>query len=276
MSTDIKKNGKIIMSPDKIPEFRKGKEKVRFRSSNIKHYFVCPKKFMLSTTCEIPLTDMMRNGLIFEGTVLGWKDENLREVAIGRKETKDGKKNESLIELEQRADYVRPLFLGGEAYKGIYIDTKDYRLTGEVDYHGWVNHKGNELFCLADLKYTSDIERQWNYLDQKEELLQSVIYPYIMYKKTGVILPFLYIIVENKYEFPLVKFIKITCELDDFLWLEKQIKHINSDLYYVARPDISTCLGSYSQRCSFLPYCTEGRNLVAQHWEIRFAQLKSE
>lgn len=266
----------IKVCKDQDPPFPKGKEKVIYRSSYIKNYFVCPKKYLLSTQLDhtIEITDMMRNGLIFEGYCLGWKSQELKSMAIGRKETNSGKQTSSLKDLIARADFVRPLFRGGVSYKRVYHDTKDYRIRGEIDFFGMFQFKGNEIKAIVDLKLTSDIERQWNYIDNKEELLQSVIYPYIVFKNTGKIYPFIYCITENKYDMPLVKLIKVTCTLDDFAWFEKQLHIIHSDLFYRANPDISTCLGSYNRRCSFIQYCTEGRNLVAQDWEIEYEMLK--
>lgn len=265
---------KIVICEDIIPAFRKGREKPVYRSSSIKHYFVCPKRYLLSLTKEKEWTDMIRNGLIFEGELLGWKSESLRARAIGKKRTKTGKETLALQALKARADFVRPLFILGEAYKLVYYDTKEWRLRGEIDFFGKINHKGEEVIAIVDVKLTSDMERQWNYIEHKEELLQSVCYPYLMWKRTGKIYPFIYLIVENKYDMPLVKTIKVTCSLQDFQWFEKKLSLVHNDLFYRANPDIATCLGSYNRRCDYIQYCQEGRLLVAQDWDLTYEQLK--
>jgi hypothetical protein len=242
------------------------KQKPVYRSSNLIHYFTCPQKYKLSLEYPIEQNDAMREGLLFEGYVFGkFKEDNEKDL-IGKKHTK------TIDEIKKKAEYVKPYFDKGEAFKLMKHETDEYILQGECDFVGTVNYQGEKIKAIADLKFTGDIHKNWEYLT-KEKCIQSALYPYLYFKITGERLPFIYIVVENKYNTPIVKLIKVETDDKDFEWIQNVIDKVHNDLFYYANVNIGTCINGYYGRCDFVESCKAGREFIAQPVIVNFGKL---
>jgi len=241
-------------------------DKKIFRTSYIKNYFTCPHKYLLSTQYELEQSDAMREGLLFEGYVFDkFKDNNEKEL-IGRK------KEQTINDIKEKADMVRPAFVGGEAFRKLEYDNGKYILQGEADFIGTILYKNAGLEAIADLKFTGDISI-WNEANF-EQFMQAVTYPYLYFKETGKILPFVYFIIESKYKDPLIKVIKVNVTEDDFALLEEKLNAIFLDDFYPANPNYGTCIQGKWGRCNYLEHCPAGREFIAQSVELNFSDIK--
>lgn len=249
-------------------------EKPIFRKSKVCHYFACPKKYKLAMELPdvIEPTMAMRQGLIFENYVLGNKpDHNEKEF----KDNVIGKITAPTMNfIKGQALEVKKDFLAGETYMKLSHESDDFIVQGELDFVGDIIFEGESLTCICDLKYTSNINEMWNKKQRKQDFLDAIFYCYLFYKKTGVLLPFLYKIVESTYAKPLIKDILIQVTENDFEWLERKLSEIKNDYWFEPKVDENSCLGwkSYS-KCQFLEFCTEGREFICEPLELDFCRL---
>jgi len=249
-------------------------DKPVFRKSKVVHYFSCPKKYKLALDYgdEIETTMAMRQGLIFENFVLGNKPDH---------DTQDFKENvigkitaPTMKHIKAQAEIVKEDFLDGQAYLKLRHETDDFIVTGELDYVGDIIYEGDALTCIADLKYTSNINELWNKKARKSDFLDAIFYTYLFQRNHGVMLPFLYKIVENTYVKPLVKDILIQVTENDFNWLERKLNEIENDYWFEPRVNENNCLGWKSFcKCQFLEFCTEGREFICEPLELEFSGL---
>lgn len=261
--------------------------KPTYSQSRIVKYLKCPKSFELSLQHQpvfgTSTQRVMKEGNLFEGYVFGFKEEE------GEKSEKEliGRKKPATIEpLKKQAAHVSPLFLDGESYHFISVETDNYIARGELDFMGEIDTEylqrltGRSLTpgeYIVDLKRTGDIGRIWDWKDSKEEYLQSAYYTYLVWKKLGIRLPFLYIVVEDKYETPIVRCIEVQITDDDLLWVEQLINTVHNDFIKAAEPNHSNCLGGKMQaRCSYLQFCEHGRRLAGGSQVIDFSALRSK
>lgn len=269
-----------------------------YRSSNLIHYPVCPKKFHLSTQKEIERTRPMRDGLLFEGYLFGFKDsgEYSQFELEGRRLNKDGSERkmtdaqlETLERVKNRAELINNTFqFNGESFVKFSVEFPDFIIQGEADFIGEFIWKGQIIKGIVDLKYTGDIERNWNSRNSKVEFFQSVMYTFLELARRNKEkdldlftdsepLPFFYLVVENNdYDNPLFKLIIVKVTRADLQWLWSKINQIHKakDLGYPANDSQDNCLGQWgNSRCNYLQWCDEGRELISFEYEVEFSQL---
>lgn len=230
----------------------------------------------------------MREGQLFEGYLFGFKEDKDEKELVGRK------KPETIEFIKGHAQHVRPAFfregeLRGEAYKFISWEEERYIVRGECDFVGELDEdylrevtlsataKGLPRIgrCIADLKYTGDISRVWDFKEAKEDYMQSVFYPYIWWKNTGELLPFVYVVVDSRYATPIVRAIEMRVTVADFQnFVEPLLKKAATDRWFYAKPSEENCLGGYGQsQCWFLEYCEWGRQLIGGLRKFEFNSL---
>lgn len=277
---DLSDRDKPVFNPDTAKELVKLHHSVKpkpvFRQSQVQHYFKCPKMYKLSLEFgdEIEPTMAMRQGLIFERFVLGEKPDHDEEKF--RKEVY-GKIQAPTVEfIKAQAERAKEYFLAGNAYVKLLYEADNYIIKGEADFVGEILFEGDAVECIADLKYTSNIQDIWNSKDKKSDFLQASFYPYMLYKLTGKLLPFIYVIVENTFTDPLIKQIKvdITDMEYSFNWLEKNLDTIVNDIWFEPRANENNCVGYRGMgKCRFLEFCSDGRELITSPLEIEFERL---
>lgn len=258
--------------------------KKEYHQSRLTNYFSCPHKFKLSMEIQPkikPATQkLLDEGNLFEGYVFGFKDDKNEDELYSGKRKATIKKLKT--QLTTQADYVRPLFNQPEnSYVKIKHEADDYILGGEMDNLGqldwdylieYTGEKTNKLDeTINDLKKTGSISYVWNYMNKKKDFLQAIMYVYIHYKNTGKILPFVYIIIEDTYDKPIIKIKKIFIQQTDFEWLEDFINKVHNDLFYQPFPAFESCEGGRGgSRCWYLEYCQAGRNHIGKQEIVEF------
>jgi len=245
---------------------------VEFSPSSVANYLTCPQKFKLSKEHRIQLdSTAVRDGNLFEGYVLGFESEGEKSQKIleGRK------KAESLDFLKNQASYLKDVFTEGESQKYIEYSNGIWNLRGIQDWIGNINIEKLSELCgyelpfylqngIFDLKYTNNVQKIWNGKDEPEELLQSICYPYIMYKITGEILPFCYIIVDSQFQKPIVRVMYVEATENDFRFIESLLNDLSNDCFYLPNVGENTCGGEkHSQsRCPYAEFCEYGRAYI--------------
>jgi len=180
----------------------------------------------------------------------------------------------------------------GQPYLKLEYETPGFIIRGEADYFGEIDV--NALYdvtldesvleldylrrgpLFVDLKYTGDISRVWDFNVAKEDYLQAIFYPYMHWKKTGKIVPFGYLVVENMYDVPVVRFIYMEITEEDFEFVERLIETVHND--FIFKPDAhpANCVGAYgSGRCWFMAYCEHGRRIVGGLRHFNFGELNT-
>lgn len=249
--------------------------KPKYRTSNITHYFSCPKSFKLAHDGIEPLIskqtlDLMNEGNVIEYYALGDTSGDIDALLKGRKQP-------TIDKWKAFADMIKPTFVEGEAQVKIEIESDLWIYTGTIDWLGKIQYgKDKELECISDLKMTGDIPRVWDPKNSKESFMQAVAYTYGIYKKLNTILPFIYVIVETKnYDYPITRKIRLDFTEADFEWFEKQVDYIHNDPFYSHECSRENCLGFGEQkgRCWFLYNCKEGKDLVGGYHDFKFSEL---
>lgn len=242
-----------------------------YRQSQIYNFFDCPYKFILSREHDMPSTGAMDDGRLFEAMVLGAKSEQEMDELIGRK-------RKSTLEIyESFISHVKPIFGEGIAYKKMQSDEGEWILQGEADFIGTVTLYGKTYRTIADLKFTGSISKIWAEKDQPKDFLQAPIYQYLWFRLTGELLPFTYIVVENKKDFPTnaAPYIKVHILMpseNGIKWAINTIQKIHDLKNF--QPNFNSCeTGYYKSQCKFLPYCKHGRSVLERPVEIDFDDL---
>ncbi len=261
--------------------------KISYHQSRLRNHFACHHKFKLSMEIQPkikPATQkLLDEGNLFEGYVFGFKDDKNEDELYGGKREATIKKLKTQLTIQ--ADYIRPLFVQPEnSYIKIKHEADDYILAGEIDHKGqldWdylIEYTGEKTGKLGetinDLKKTGSISYVWNYMNKKRDFLQAIMYVYINFKNTGEILPFVYIIVEDTYNKPIIKIKKIFIQETDFEWLENFVDKVHNDLFYQPFAAFESCEGGKGgSRCWFLEYCQAGRSYIGQQEIVEFGLL---
>jgi len=243
------------------------------RQSSLKLYRTCPKMFKLSLDNEIETSRTMAKGLLFEGYLLGFKGDEHAIKGVGVK-TKDKLKRlagEVMFHKPYDNKTIGDIILESDAYVRQIYKTDDWALTGEADFI----HPEIGIF---DIKYTDNL--QWSgWMKENVERwdrLQAIAYPYLWKKGTGKVPTFYYIIVEGKYEEPIIKTIDYTPNEKDFEWLENTIDIIVGDGEYRVNPGSynDNCLqqayGSARGRCKYLDVCEQKQKIFSGAHSLRF------
>lgn len=262
--------------------------KPTYSQSRINKWLRCPFSFKLSKEHKAKYgtstMNLFREGNLFEGYVLGFKESMNEKELIGRK------KPATIDPIKKQASVIAPIFEGqeGEPYKFLEYETEEYIARGELDYIGKINEfafwnltglkpESETGRYIIDLKRTGDINRVWGEKETKEDFLQAAFYVYLNWKLTGDILPFIYVIVEDKYENPVVRTIQMEVTEDDLMWVQQLIDSVHNDIFFQADPCDKNCLGGYNKgRCPFLEHCTHGRKLAGGSYKLNFSALRSE
>jgi hypothetical protein len=273
--------------------------KLKISPSALANYNECPFRFHLSrelnaqkeleiaefSTKELSkrrmedMSEAMRQGLLFEGYLFnrfkGGDDE--------RKLLEGSKKDNSLSFIRKQAEFVEKVFVQGDDFLRVEYEAPHYLLRGEIDFFGEIDVDYLSDICgeklspflkhsIIDVKRTGNIQRIWDVKTQREDFLQSLCYPYMMWKKHGEKYPFFYLIVDAEFEKPLVKIIEIDYSDFDFQFLEKLMNRVASDFWYnpVLSPD--TCGGEkmLQTRCKYVQHCEHGRLYLGGHKLVKF------
>ena len=253
--------------------------KPQYHQSKLKHYYTCPKMFALSQYNEPDFragTEMvLREGQLFEGYVLGFKEDKNEKELIGRK------KPETIQFIKDQAGYIKGLFGKGNSYVKLQHDLPEYSLVGEADHIGQLNWAIIKLIhpeaipeeiTINDLKYTGDIQRVWWEKQNFADYFQALMYVGIHFLNTKELLPFVYIVVEDSYNPPLIRIEKVhICESDITTKLLPFIDKVHNDLFKDPNPSFETCAGGKNKgRCWFLQHCHEGRAFMAGYKHVDF------
>jgi len=259
-----------------------------YRQSNIKNYYKCPMMFHLSQTLDPKVVSQLieskatNMGLLFEGYVLGFKDDIEEEgiKGIGTK-VKD--------RLKSSAEYLRHYSMKDILQFGAEIELKDFIKDCELYYDQLVVGKTLALsgeadffhpeFGFFDIKHSENLDGAgWTHTTSRYDRLQCIVYPYMKYIGEGKIHPFYYIIVESNDEDPVVRVMKYKPTLDDFKWFENEIKTIHADPFYAPYTGDynENCLkqryGLGRGRCKFIKKCSEGQKVLGGFHEIQFME----
>ncbi len=260
-----------------------------YHQSTLKLYPRCPASFKMSMDGIKPAIPpntqkLMDEGSLFEGYLFGFKEDKDETSLYGRRQPATIAKLKA--QLKTQADYVRPLFMQPEnSYVDLKYKADEYNFKGEADNIGVLNWKflsdytgqifNNTGKSINDLKKTGDIKYGWGYQQKRTDLLQAIEYVYIHFKNTGEILPFVFIVIEDKYIKPIIKIKKVFIQDTDFEWFESFVDEIHNDLFYTACPGYESCEGGKGgSRCWFLEQCQAGRNYIGQTEIVEFGSLQ--
>ena len=211
----------------------------------------------------------MRDGLLFEGYVFDkFKEDNEKEL-IGRKTPK------TIDAIKKKAEFIKKLFGKGEPFRKLKYECDEYTITGEADFIGQVNFNGKKVKAIADLKFTGNLKIWEDKLSlmKREEFIQAFLYPYLYYQETSEILPFIYVCVENTFDKPLFKLIKLNPTLSDFGYIVDTVERVHNDSSYVPYAGYGTCVDGKWGRCNFLEHCEHGRNFLGETVEFDLSNL---
>ena len=270
--------------------------KPSYHSSNLIHYPFCKRKFYLSMHHRQERTPAMRDGLLFESYLFGFRSDEIRRELEGRRLNKDGKERKltppqeaKLDNIKRKANYIKDKYqFEGEPFKKYIVEFDEFTLEGESDFVGKAIIDGEEWEGIIDTKFTSSISKNWNSRNSKGEFFQSVMYPMLelAIRHNGEIdlftnrdpMQFAYLIIENNnFEVPLHEVIQVEVTRNDLKWLWNQIVDIHNarNFEYPADSTEENCLGVgyYSQKCPFLEHCPEGRSLIELNYKVKFSQL---
>lgn len=247
------------------------KTKSVYRQSNLVHLFDCPRKYQLSTKYDRKQTPAMMDGIFFESLVLGQKPDQVVDAP---------KKRASTIESYERiVEHVKSVFVEGLPYRRYKHETEDWILQGEADFVGEVMFCGEKIRCIADLKFTSSIDKIWQEKTHKKEFLQSAVYQYLHLKETGEQLPFVYFVVENIKDLPADAqpimapyMIEIIDERFLIEWVEALIKRAHPNQIFDVNP-LACFSGPFGTRCPYFLYCQPGRHQIEYGCRFSFEDL---
>lgn len=191
--------------------------------------------------------------------------------------------NKTLETYKRCASFIREkYFQKGKPYQKISWQGDKWGLEGEADWIGEIEVDG-VLYkdAIPDLKFTGSIEKIWISKENPEDFLQSVVYPYIHWKNTGIVPTFVYIVVENIKSLPddvdpLCKAYVITPDIESFQWLESFVEDVHND--WELAPNSNECItGPYwNVKCPYLLKCKTGRRLIEQTVKFSFSDLIGE
>lgn len=260
--------------PEAIPtEAKEDTQKPLFRQSSVQHYFKCPRKYKLYLTYKDFVEDRMamRKGRIFETHVFGHKPgddvEDYQKSTIGKITAP------TIKQIALQAEKAKKIFTVGDPFVKLKVEMDKFTAQGELDFLGRGYFEGEEIEAIWDLKYTANIDEFWNKKQRKEEFLQGIWYPWMLFQTTGKLLPFIYVIVESTYDDPLIKMIRVDVKENDFLWLIHQLNTVANDYFFEANVG-EGCMGYRGfGKCSMLEWCAEGREYIEQTIDIRFEDL---
>ena len=244
------------------------------RQYMLNNYLLCPRLFKLCQEFDTKQTEAMLKGKIFEGLLFGFKSaEEEKELCL----TKSGKPKSCVPGYQVITEKLKHIFVKGEHHNRIFIQINDeYQMSFEPDYAGEVliEHLGELLRAIVDLKLTADIYKIWDWKSKKEDYFQACSYTWAVWKKTGEILPFYYFVVEdNDYETPIYRLIEVIITPADLEWFESLMYTAINDIFL--EPNVNHCLGAgkFDPRCRLLQHCDFGRNKVGGTERILFADL---
>jgi hypothetical protein len=221
-------------------------------STQIWNYLKCPAMKRLSEEMQIEPNKSMVEGLIIERYVFGDKDGQLEELTRG-------KRGNTLIEYQRKAEKIKPYFRNGEAFKNIEYVDESFILVGEIDY--------DDPLSMNDLKISSS-HKYWENRNSKEEFLQSIYYNFINHLNGLPTKLFKYIVFAHDTE--LIKTYIVTPEQIEkhYDWINGLVEIIIDDLFLTAYPDEDKCLNQTYGVCNYLDCCKEAQeyfnNLVKE------------
>lgn len=253
--------------------------KPNFSPSSIATYNFCPyaKKLKDELNIRTEPSEAMKAGLLFEGYLLGFKADSQKEL--------EGKKfAKTLDKYKLQAEYISPVFINeGESYNWIEYESKYWHLRGEIDYHGFIDTEYLSEICggqvhedlsnaIVDVKYTGNVQKMWDAKTERESLLQSICYPYMMWKNYGEKIPFFYLIVDSEFEKPLVRVQQVLYNDYDFDYIERILNACSRDIFFEPVVSDDTCGGAknYQTRCNYAGVCEHGRKHIGGYKETIF------
>jgi len=176
--------------------------------------------------------------------------------------------------------------LRGKAYQYMEVESESSIVRGEADYIGDcdMDYLREIAFdtkvpdigkAIWDLKWTGDISRVWDFKNSKEDYLQAGFYPYMHWRKTGEVLPFVYLVVDGRYEVPIVRVVRLDVDMVDYeYFVEPLVRKVENDFMYWPRASKENCLGGYGEgQCMYLEWCEHGRKVIGGFRKMVFNQL---
>lgn len=255
-------------------------QKPNFSPSSISTYNQCPHAKRLKDELNIKTEPSMamREGLLFEGYLFGFK-EGVQKNAEG------SKKKDGLDFIKGQAEILAPVFKdGGQAFTWIESESKYWKLRGEIDYYGNVDTELLSKLCgkqiepflsqaIVDVKYTNNIQKIWDAKTEREELLQSICYPYMVWKNLGEKVPFFYLLVDNQFQKPIIRVQQVLYTDYDFNYIERLLNAAASDIFLEPKISPDTCGGQkqYQSRCRYAEFCEYGRAYIGGYTETIFS-----
>lgn len=237
-------------------------DKVVFSQSWIMDFYTCPMKFGLAYTNDMVFdSKAIRHGNLFERLVLGDFDGKLSEYQY-RKGSITGEEVQTCanVLLDRCINFDRD-----SAQIRIVQDLGEYGLGGVIDFLGKFL---DNVYCINDLKYSDNAMRSAFYNPTKEEMtikdvLQALVYSYLVYLKLGKILPFRRIVVTPVGTSAAVWVTQFTANLESFRYLEAELARIYQAFKTSLLPatdNTSFCYNKADGACKMMQYCSHGMN----------------
>lgn len=220
-------------------------------------------------------------GILFEYFVTG-KTTDLRDIdaAIKKNKGKFDTLNPATVAMIRRdAANVKKHILEMESIQEVLaVENEFFRWEGHLDFIGVIDHPEftKPILAIVDLKYTSSIEKIWNTKDSKDQFMQAVVYVWLVYKNTGKILPFIYLVAESAESYTIVKPFVMEVALSDIKdFQDNVIKKILADKEFKAIANEFNCpsVKMLRGKCPFIEHCDEGKAFLSRPTHIEYNKL---
>lgn len=260
-------------------------EKLKLRYSDIIHFKTCPLRFKLSQTEVAVFSDSakrnMAKGNLFEYFVTGvTTDHRDIEAIIKKNKGKfDGLSKETVRKIRMYAERTKQHIV--EMHEPQLVLTYEHELfvfQSHIDFIGVIDHPEfkTPFVGIVDLKYTSSIDEIWDPKNNKDDFLQAVVYVWMVYRNTGKLLPFCYLLVQGLDDLTIVKPYLLEITMADILQFQQEyILGILNTIDF--KPVVSeyNCLGVKGQtgKCRYIQSCEHGIRMLNMPKQIKYRDL---
>lgn len=256
------------------------------RFSILKNYFSCPYSYKLAQT-ETPriaqsTLKVMAKGNLFEFFVTKMTSDtrDLDAVIKKNKGGFDGMTKKTVDKIRADAKYVEQYILEmDECQTTLEVENDRFKFVGTLDFIGVLKFDDWEgpMLCISDLKYTSEMDI-WNNKLSKEDFMQAIIYVWLLYRNTGKILPFVYVVTQSLNEDSTITkpfIIHVTLE-DIKAFQQNELMKVLNDKEFKPNPSQHNCLGTkgVKSKCWYLDYCTVGKQLLQNSAQYKYGELE--
>lgn len=245
--------------------------KIVFSQSWLSEFFTCPLRFKLAGENTVNWdSEATRQGNLFERLVLGDFDGKLKDYSYRK-----GAATQEMIERcanDFIEGYVFPNY--GNVIDPQYVQEEMIIDVGRFGIGGCLDYRGpllDNIDCINDLKFCKSPMSSTFYNPLYEakgvkEVLQPIVYSYLVWKKEGAILPFRRIVVSPLGDGCHVWVKEFKCDQETFSWLEGQLNSIY-DKYIMgflpaADEEANACYSRKQGSCKYLPFCSVGKSRI--------------